>query len=155
MYPVEGIAGGYRDPPPHGRVVHVGERDPHLEYWVAWLSHTSDPADCITAQLGEPSRIGLAVEDHDAEHVQSGHRDRDVRSDCAPQRVMLELGEADQHVPGLDRVAGDAVEFVQRKRSGQLRQTFPRRRGTVLMPLGTRCNFRHGRGLAATWLDRT
>lgn len=57
----------------------------------------------------------LAVEDHDTEHVQGCHRDRDVHLDRASQRVVLEFSEVGRHVPGLDRFVGDAAEFAKRQ----------------------------------------
>src|SRR6185295_18795804 len=89
VYPVEGVASGYHQLPPHRRVVDPGDRNPHLEHWIAWLGHAADTADRILAQVGEPGGLGLA-QDRDAEDVEGGHRDRDVCRDHAPQRVVLD-----------------------------------------------------------------
>lgn len=110
--PVEGVASGYHQLPPHRRVVDPGDRNPHLEHWIAWLGHAADTADRILAQVGEPGGPGLA-EDHDAEDVEGGHRDRDVCRDHASQRVVLDGVEAAQHVSCLDCVVGDVVKCLQ------------------------------------------
>ncbi len=68
MDPVEGVAGGDHHLPPHRRAVHVGERNPQLEYRVAWLGHAADPADRVLAvrlvliELGECSRVEVGGE---------------------------------------------------------------------------------------------
>jgi hypothetical protein len=78
MDPVQGAASRDHHLPPGRRAVHAGERNPHLEHWIAWLCHAADTADRMPAQIGESGGTGLAVEDHDTENVESGHRDRDV-----------------------------------------------------------------------------
>ncbi len=69
MYPVEGVASRITTRRHTTGPVHVGERNPQLEHWIAWLRHAADAPDRITAKVGELGGIGLAVEYHDTKHM--------------------------------------------------------------------------------------
>ena len=57
VHPVKRVGRRDQHPPPHRRVSHILQRDPHFEQRVAGLRHAPEAPDGIPAEISEFSAV--------------------------------------------------------------------------------------------------